>query len=177
MKALTDYENYVYTYTCPITGVLFYVGEGKGYRAWSHLKPSSIMPYDVNYPSHYGYIKKLHLLAQEPIVELIFEGTKEECLKVERDLIAEHKTHRDGGTLLQERNENGLKGIPKKWTQQGKERYRELCKERRKFGLDEETLRQEYVVLGMTRREIAEKHGCSQPLVKSRLREYKIYKV
>ena len=168
MKPLTEMGNYVYTYTCPITNKIFYVGEGKGYRAWAHLKPSSIMPYDVNYPSHWGYIKKLYLLAQEPIIEIVFEGTKRECLAKERELIDYY-----GDQLLQTKT---MEGVSKTWSQQAKVRYKALCKENRKYDIKEDELRQMYVIMGMTRKQLAAHYGCSEILIKQRLKEYSIRK-
>ena len=168
MKALAKMGNYVYTYTCPITYRIFYVGEGKGYRAWHHIKPSSIMPYDVNYPSHWGYIKKLYLLGQEPIIDIIFEGTKKECLAKERELIDHY-----GEQLLQTKT---MKGVPKPWSQQSKVRYKVLCKEKRQYNIREDELRQMYVIMGMTRGQIAAHYGCSEVLIKQRLKEYSIRK-
>tara|TARA_R110002012_G_scaffold319255_1_gene539217 strand:- start:512 stop:1039 length:528 start_codon:yes stop_codon:yes gene_type:complete len=174
MKALSDYENYTYQLRCPLTDTIFYVGEGKGYRAWSHLKPSTIMPYDVNYPSHYGYIKKLHLLAQEPIVELIFEGSKKECLIKEGEMIQQYGLHSEGGSLLQKKQDR--KGEKKPWSAQAKERYRELHAQRRQFEFTYEMLYNDYVVNNLSRRQIAEKYQCSQPLIKTRLRDFNIRK-
>jgi hypothetical protein len=168
--------NYVYTLRCPITNDVFYVGEGAKYRAWSHTKPGSIMPYDVNYPSHFGYIKKLYILAQEPIVEIVFRGTKKECQKVEMDLISKYNTIWDGGILLQRKGKNGLVGFKKPWSAHAKESYKEKCKDQRKYKFEPDVLREEYVVLGMTRKQIAEKYGCSEVLVKQRLKEFSITK-
>jgi len=49
----------MYVYQYKEDAVVFYVGMGQGYRMWSHLKPSSYMPYDANYPSFYGKIKSI----------------------------------------------------------------------------------------------------------------------
>lgn len=173
MKSVKELGNYVYTLTCPITGRVFYVGEGKGYRAWSHTKPSSFLPYDVNYPSHYGYIKKLHLLAQEPEVNIIHSASKSECLEIETKLIEEYGVHSEGGSLLQTKS---LRGVSKPWSREAKDRYRENCKNNRKFQIDKDTLSEMYVIMGMTRKQIADHYGCSDVLIKSRLKEFNIRK-
>lgn len=156
----------------------FYIGIGTGYRAWNHLKPSSYMPFDSEYPSFYGKIKKMKLLNLEPKIEIIFEGSRNECETLERRLIIEYGLLTEGGMLYNVSKNTGgrIKGKKYPMTDNTLKRYKESCRKNRKFLLDETEIRNLYISQNMTREQLAEHFGCSTALVKSRLKEYNIVK-
>jgi hypothetical protein len=156
----------------------FYVGIGTGYRAWSHLKPSSYMQYDAEYPSFYGQIKKMKISNVDPEIEIVFEGDRKECEKLESELISRYGVISEGGQLYNiSKNTGGrVKGKKYPMSENTAERYRQTCKENRKFVMNESVLRSMYLDQNMTRKQISKIFECSDALVKSRLKEYNIKK-
>jgi hypothetical protein len=154
----------------------FYVGIGTGYRAWSHLKPSSYMPYDVEYPSFYGQIKKMKQSNITPKIEIIFEGDRKDCEKLEGELISRYGIISEGGQLYNITKNTGgrVKGKKYPMSENTAKRYKQTRKENRKFVMDESMLRLMYIDQNMTRKRISETFGCSEALVKARLKEYNI---
>jgi len=168
----------MYVYQYKDNEEVFYVGMGQGYRIWSHLKPSSYMPYDVNYPSFYGKIKSMIISGKEPCVEKIFEGTKEECLILEKTLINKYGLVSEGGTLLNVSKSSGgrVKGKSYPMSENTLQRYRKTMKEKRIYKINKEDLERMYNEENKTRKQIAEHYNCSEVLVKQRLREFGIKK-
>lgn len=169
--------NYVYVYKDSKNNP-FYVGVGSGYRAWAHLKPSSYMPYDAEYPSFYGRIKKMKLTGVEPKVEKIFEGDRESCENLESELIQKYGLITEGGILYNITKNTGGRVPGKKYpmSDSTRERYKETCRENRVYKIEKDELVKLYIEKGKTRKEIASLYGCSDVLVKSRLKEYGIKK-
>ena len=169
--------NYVYVYKDSKNNP-FYVGVGSGYRAWAHLKPSSYMPYDAEYPSFYGRIKKMKLTGIEPKVEKIFEGDRESCENLESELIRKYGLITEGGILYNITKNTGGRVSGKKYpmSDSTRERYKESRKEIRVYKIEKDELEKLYIVEGKTRKEIANLYGCSEVLVKNRLKEYQIRK-
>jgi len=168
---------YVYIYKDE-NDLPIYVGIGTGYRAWSHLKPSSYMPFDAEYPSFYGKIKKMHLNNVDPKVEIVYNGTREECLSLEEELIAKYGRIEDGGILYNISPSKGgrVKGKSYPMSEETLLRYRETCKENRKYKIERKDLFDMYVNKNMKRKQIANFYGCSDVLIKQRLKEYGITK-
>jgi hypothetical protein len=168
----------MYVYQYKDEDKVFYIGMGQGYRMWSHLKPSSYMPYDVNYPSFYGKIKSMILNGNEPCVEKIFEGTKEECLKLERELIEKYKLINEGGTLYNVSKSGGgrVKGKPYPMSKNTLKRFRETMRQNRTYKIESEDLKKMYIIENKTRKQIAEYYNCSEVLIKQRLKEFGIKK-
>lgn len=168
--------NYVYVYKD--NNNPFYIGVGSGYRAWAHLKPSSYMPYDAEYPSFYGKIKKMKLSGIEPKVEKIFEGDRESCENLESQLIQKYGLISEGGMLYNITKNTGGRVTGKKYpmSDSTRERYKESRKEIRVYKIEKDELEKLYIVEGKTRKDIANLYGCSEVLVKNRLKEYQIRK-
>lgn len=168
--------NYVYVYKD--NNNPFYIGVGSGYRAWAHLKPSSYMPYDAEYPSFYGKIKKMKLSGIEPKVEKIFEGCRESCENLESELIQKYGLISEGGMLYNISKNTGGRVTGKKYPMNDstRERYKESCKKNRVYKIEKDELEKLYIVEGKTRKEIANLYGCSEVLIKNRLKEYQIRK-
>jgi len=77
---------YVYQLIDPRDNLPFYIGEGKGKRAWSHLTFTS----GCNNPHKDRVIRKIQALGLEVIVKLIkTDLTKEESVRYESQLIEE----------------------------------------------------------------------------------------
>lgn len=171
-----EYPMYVYQYED--NNEIFYVGMGQGYRMWSHLKPSSYMPYDANYPSFYGKIKSIFLSGREPFVEKIFEGSKKECLELEEKLIEKYKLISEGGTLYNISKKSGgrVKGKSYPMSENTRKRYRETMRQNRTYKIESEDLRKLYIIENKTRKQIAEHYNCSEVLIKQRLKEFGIKK-
>jgi hypothetical protein len=169
----------MYVYQYKDDNEVFYVGMGQGYRMWSHLKPSSYMPYDANYPSFYGKIKSMILSGKEPLIEKVFEGTKEECLNLEKKLIEKYKLISEGGTLYNVSKNNGgrVRGKSYPMSENTRKRFRETCKKNRTYKIESEDLRRMYINENKTRKQIAEFYNCSEVLIKQRLKEFGIKKV
>ena len=170
--------NYVYIYKDDKENP-FYVGVGSGYRAWSHLKPSSYMPYDAEYPSFYGKIKKMKLSGIEPKIEKIFEGDRKSCEKLESELIRKYGLISEGGILYNVTKNTGGRVSGKKYpmSDSTRERYRATCRENRIYKIEKCDLEKLYILEGKTRKQIAELYNCSEVLIKNRLKEYNIRKV
>jgi hypothetical protein len=168
--------NYVYIYK--ENDIPFYVGIGTGYRAWSHLKPSCYMPYDVNYPSFYGKIKKMRLNNIEPTVVKIYEGDRETCENLEEQLIKQYGLISEGGLLYNVSKTTGGRVRGKKYpmSEDTKKRYKETCKDNRIFKITKGELYELYITQGKTRKFLANYYGCSDVLIKIRLKEYGIKK-
>jgi len=170
--------NYVYVYK-DNKNEPFYIGVGSGYRAWSHLKPSSYMPYDAEYPSFYGKIKKMKLSGIEPKVEKIFEGDRKSCEKKESELIQKYGLISEGGTLYNVSKNTGGRISGKKYpmSDSTRERYKKTCREKRIYKIEKDELFNLYIECDKTRKEIAVLYGCSEVLIKNRLKEYNIRKI
>lgn len=156
----------------------FYIGVGTGYRAWSHLKPSSYLPFDAEYPSLYGKIKKMKMMQIEPEIQIVFTGERRECESLEKQLISQYGILSEGGSLYNISKNTGGRVRGKKYpmSENTADRYRQTCRETRKFVLVETEIRRMYLDQCMTRKQIATHFGCSVALVKSRLKEYNIIK-
>lgn len=76
-------EFYVYVLIDPFNNRPFYIGKGKGDRAFSHTKGWS------NYnEDKLNYIQSIRMLGQEPIIKFIKKGlSNEESLRIEKFLI------------------------------------------------------------------------------------------
>ena len=168
----------MYVYQYKDGDKVFYVGMGRGYRMWAHLRPSSYMPYDVNYPSFYGKIKSMILSKREPIIEKIFEGTKQECLNLEKELIEKYKLIDEGGTLYNISKGSGgrTRGKSYPMSEATKHRYRETMRKNRKYKIESKDLEKMYITENKTRKQIAEYYNCSEVLIKQRLKEFGIKK-
>lgn len=169
--------NYVYVYKDDKNNP-FYIGIGTGYRAWAHLKPSSYMPYDAEYPSFYGMIKKMKLSGIEPKVEKIFEGNRESCESLESELIQKYGLISEGGMLYNVSKNTGGRVLGKKYpmSDSTRERYKKTCREKRVYKIEKSELEKLYLIENKTRKEIASLYGCSEVLIKNRLKEFQIKK-
>lgn len=170
--------NKMYVYVYSDNDKVFYVGIGKNYRMNYHLIPSNYMPYDVNYSSLGGKIKSLMLNNKVPKIEKIFEGSKEECKKLEIKLIKKYKTIEQGGSLYNISLSHGGRTKGKKYPMREDtlKMFRETCKKNRIFQIKKEDLFNLYIQKNMKRKDIASHYKCSVPLLKSRLKEYGIKK-
>jgi hypothetical protein len=168
----------MYVYQYKDEDLVFYVGMGQGYRMWSHLKPSSYMPYDANYPSFYGKIKSMILNGNEPCIEKVFEGTKSECLQLEEELIQKYKLISEGGTLYNISKGSGgrVKGKSYPMSENTRQRYRQTRRQSRTYKIEKEDLCKMYINENKTRKEIAQYYNCSEVLIKQRLKEFGIRK-
>ena len=79
---LAELKHYVYIYSHPITGEVFYVGKGKGNRVFAHLK-------DESESDKTKFIKRLKEEKLEPKIEILIHGleTEETALRVEAAMI------------------------------------------------------------------------------------------
>ena len=136
------------------------------------------MPYDAEYPSFYGRIKKMKLAGVEPKVEKIFEGDRESCENLESELIQKYGLISEGGILYNVSKNTGGRVPGKKYpmSDSTRERYKETCREKRVYKIEKSELIKLYNDERKTRKEIASIYGCSEVLVKSRLKEYEIKK-
>ena len=77
-----ELKYYVYLYSHPTTGEIFYVGKGKGNRAFSHLE-------DKSDSKKVEYIQKLRIQGLEPKIEVLIHGLADEktALRVESSVI------------------------------------------------------------------------------------------
>lgn len=95
-------EYYVYTYTDPRNGNVFYVGKGKKYRDTEHLRAvkNNWISREPNMVK-WNYIKSILDDGFEPIIKRVQDCLSEhDALCVEHDLIHTYKRTMDGGTLL-----------------------------------------------------------------------------
>ena len=79
---LNELKYYVYLYSDPSTGEIFYVGKGKGNRVFSHLE-------DTKESEKVEYIRKLRTQGLEPNIEILIHGLDDEktALRVESSII------------------------------------------------------------------------------------------
>ena len=79
---LEKIKYYVYLYSHPLTGEVFYVGKGKGNRVFSHLE-------DASESDKSFYIKELKSQNLQPKIEILVHGldNEEEALRVEASII------------------------------------------------------------------------------------------
>ena len=136
------------------------------------------MPYDAEYPSFYGRIKKMKLSGIEPKVEKIFEGNRESCENLESELIQKYGLISEGGILYNVSKNTGGRVLGKKYpmSDSTRERYKETCREKRVYKIEKSELEKLYLIEGKTRKEIALLYGCSEVLIKNRLKEFQIKK-
>lgn len=88
---------YVYVYSDPTTNTPFYVGKGKGDRAYKHLRETK-----ENTENYLKYCKIKSLLNRGilPKIDIVFESDDEQlCLDKELELIIEYGRKVDGGLL------------------------------------------------------------------------------
>jgi len=107
---MSDY--YVYIWKDPETLEVFYVGKGKGPRAWKSHKGLRC----------YNKLKKLldNGYTMEEIVNIHLDNLSESiALDIETQLISEYKRIEDGGTLFNYRTDNTKSGSYKKIIDQG----------------------------------------------------------
>ena len=105
---------YVYSLFDPINKIPFYVGKGKGNRAWAHTKGHA------NYNTDkLKYIQNIRILGFEPIVHKIVENiqTSKEALKIEsffinyfEEFLTNKKNHPPDrtGSILSEKHKQRL---------------------------------------------------------------------
>jgi hypothetical protein len=80
-------EFYVYTLADPWTKAVFYVGKGKGKRAWQHVH--EVRRGKVNNPAKTERIQAILKRRREPLVELVQQHMSElDALSLEERLIA-----------------------------------------------------------------------------------------
>lgn len=79
---IQDLKYYVYIYSHPTTNEVFYVGQGKGNRVFSHLN-------DESESQKVKYIKELKSQNLEPKIEILIHGLedKDSALRVEASII------------------------------------------------------------------------------------------
>lgn len=76
-KTIGNLKYYVYVYSDPDTHQPFYVGKGKGNRAFDHLK-------QLGESSKINKIKEIQSRGKQPLIEILIHGVDEEvALKVE----------------------------------------------------------------------------------------------
>lgn len=175
---------YVYTLTDPDTKIIFYVGKGTGYRAWSHLKPSMWKDSkNTTNPFLYYKIKSLMEQGKKPIVDIVYENlTDQEAYVKESELIEQYgirfKGDRSKGQLFNISEYKGGNPSGKKlpWNPERYDRHKQYMKSKRIFDPSYEMLYNDYIIESKTREQIAEENGCSVALVKKRLQELMILK-
>ncbi len=81
-SVISALKYYVYLYSNPTTGEVFYVGKGKGNRAFAHLD-------DPSDSKKVEYIRKLRAQGIEPKIEMLIHGLVDEktALRVESSII------------------------------------------------------------------------------------------
>jgi len=81
-SVISELKYYVYIYSNPKTSEIFYVGKGKGNRAFSHLE-------DKKESAKVRYINELRKQGYEPKIEILIHGLDEEetALRVEASII------------------------------------------------------------------------------------------
>lgn len=95
-SVIKELKYYVYLYSHPVTNEVFYVGKGKGNRAFAHLA-------DMKDSKKVNYLNNLKAEGIEPNIEILIHGLEDEqtALKVEAsviDLLGIHNlTNRQSG--------------------------------------------------------------------------------
>lgn len=81
-SVISKLKYYVYIYSNPKTGEIFYVGKGKGNRAFSHLE-------DNSESDKVRYITELRQQGYEPKIEILIHGLEDEisAFRVEASII------------------------------------------------------------------------------------------
>jgi uncharacterized protein len=81
-SVINDLKYYVYIYSHPITGEIFYVGKGKGNRVFSHLD-------DKSESQKVNFIREIRTKKLEPKIEILIHGLEDEetALRVESSII------------------------------------------------------------------------------------------
>jgi uncharacterized protein len=81
-KVIEELKYYVYVYINPMTGKIFYVGKGKGNRAFDHLD-------DTSESNKVAMIKEIQKQGREPQIEILVHGLEDEsvALKIESAII------------------------------------------------------------------------------------------
>lgn len=175
-------ECFIYGLYDPITNELFYIGKGTRYRDKSHLKPSLWKePKKTCNPFLYYKIKSLMENNTPPIIKRLYENLlEEEAYRIEAKIIKEHgrRFSEENGRLFNiSENMGGNKnGIEMPWTEERKENFREQCKLRRKYDPTYEELYDDFITNNLKRKDIAEKYGVSEVLIKKRLQQFGIKK-
>lgn len=81
---------YVYELADPRTGAAFYVGKGKGRRAWAHEGAARSGRERNGLKSE--AIRQIHRAGLRPVVRIVHDGLSErDAFRIERDLIAAHR--------------------------------------------------------------------------------------
>ena len=81
-SVVSELKFYVYLYSDPESGSVFYVGKGKGNRAFAHLE-------DRSESDKVRYIKDIKSRGLEPRIEILIHGleTEQDALRVEASVI------------------------------------------------------------------------------------------
>jgi hypothetical protein len=80
-NVIENLKNYVYIYSDPITEKIFYVGKGKGNRAFDHLK-------DKNECEKVDYLNALLNKGLQPKIEILIHGIEDDSvLRIESAII------------------------------------------------------------------------------------------
>jgi hypothetical protein len=81
-RVIKELEYYVYIYSNPITGEIFYVGKGKGNRVFSHID-------ETKESKKTAYLAELKIQGLKPKIEILIHGLEDEitALRVESSII------------------------------------------------------------------------------------------
>lgn len=175
-------ECFIYGLYDPNTNEIFYVGKGTEYRDRSHLKPSMWKdPKKTCNPFLYYKIKSLMENNTPPIIKRLYENLlEEEAYRIEAEIIKEHgrRFSPENGKLfnISEWVGGNKKGIEMPWSEERKQRHREYCKSKRIYDPTYEELYDDFITNNLKRKDIAEKYGVSDALIKQRLRYFGIKK-
>ena len=114
---IKELKHYVYLYSHPKTGEIFYIGQGEGNRVFAHLEEKSESEKS-------RYIQNLRSQGLEPKIEILIHGlnTKYDALRVESsviDLIGINKlTNKQSGYKSESFGRMSLKQISSKYHKQ-----------------------------------------------------------